>query len=74
LLENFITCMKNEGGNLSTFAQILVFVISCTPLALLVPSSKVHVHAFNKTCQYACNDTNVFVGFCEVSLNTIYVI
>jgi hypothetical protein len=69
LLEKWVAYVKDEGGNLSTLARAFTFVVSCTPLALSVPwQGSCFGHVFNKACQYACNDTNVCVGFCEVSL------
>jgi hypothetical protein len=69
LLEKWVTYVKDKGGNLSTLAQALTFVVSCTPLALSVPwQGFCFGHAFNKTCQYACNDTNVCVSFRQANL------
>ncbi len=68
-LEKLVACLKDEGGNLSTLAWALTSIISCNPLALSVPwQGSCFDHVFNKTCQYAYNDTNVCVGFGEVDL------
>jgi hypothetical protein len=32
-----IAYVKDDGGNLSTFAQALSFIVSCVPLALVAP-------------------------------------
>ncbi len=64
LLDKLIAYVKDEGGNLSTLAQACTFVVSCGPLALVVPWQRsCFGHVFNKTCQYFYNDINVYVGF-----------
>jgi hypothetical protein len=69
LLYKLITYVKDEGGNLSTLARALTFMVSCHLLALVVLwQGSCCGHAFSKTCQYAYNDINVCVGFREVSL------
>jgi hypothetical protein len=56
-----IAYVKDDGGNLSTFAQALSFIVSCAPLALVAPWRRSFFgHAFNKTCQYATNDAQLF--------------
>ncbi len=68
LLEKWVAYVK-DGGNLSTLAWTRTFAVSCTPLALSIPwQGSCFGHAFNKACQYACNDTNVCVGFHEANL------
>jgi hypothetical protein len=37
LLDKLIAYVKDKGGNLSTLAQALTFVVNCGPLALVVP-------------------------------------
>ncbi len=71
LLNKLITYVKDEGGNLSIHAQALTLVVSCGPLGLAVPwKGSCFGHAFNKLCQYACNETKICVGFREVSLKS----
>ncbi len=54
---------------MSTFARALSFVANCVPLKLVTPwQGSCFGHAFNKTCQYVCNDTNVYIDFWEVNL------
>ncbi len=36
LLEKLVAYVKDEGGNLSTLAQALTYVVSCTLVAFLV--------------------------------------
>jgi hypothetical protein len=72
LLYKLIAYVKDEGGNLSTLAQALTFMVSCGPFALVVFwQGSSFGHAFNKTCQYAYNDINVCAGFRKVSLKAI---
>jgi hypothetical protein len=72
LLDKLIGCVKDEGGNLSTLAWALISVVSCGLLAFVVLwHGSCFDHVYTKTCQYACNDTNVYVGFREVSLKAI---
>jgi len=69
LLEKSVAYVKDEGGNLSIITRAITFVASCTPFALSIPwQGFCFGLVFNKACQYACNDTNVCVGFHEVSL------
>ncbi len=69
LLDKLIAYVKDEGGNLSTFTQAPSLVIRCALLALIVFwQTSCFGHAFRKACWCACNDTNVCVGFQEVSL------
>jgi hypothetical protein len=69
LLNKLIAYVKQKGGNLSSLTQILTLVVSCGPLGLVIPwQGLCFGHAFNKTCQYACNDTKVSVSFKEVNL------
>jgi hypothetical protein len=69
LLNKLITYMQDEGGNLSTFTQTLTLVVSYPPLGLVVLwQGLCFGHAFNKTCQYTCNDTKVSIDFKEVNL------
>jgi hypothetical protein len=61
--------VKDEGGNLSTLARALSSMVSCVPLKLVAPwQGFCYGHAFNKACQYACNDAIICLGFWEVSL------
>jgi len=56
--------VKDEGGNLSTLARTFNFVVSCAPLALVVPwQGSCFGHAFNKACQDATNDAIVCYAF-----------
>jgi hypothetical protein len=69
LLDKLITYMKDEGGNLSTLAKVLSFVVSCVLLKLVTPwQGSCFSHAFSKACQYVCNDATICLGFWEVSL------
>ncbi len=71
LLDKLITYMKDEGGNLSTLAIALSSMVNCAPLKLVARwQGSCFAHAFNKACQYACNDATVCVGFQEVNLKT----
>jgi hypothetical protein len=73
LLDKLITYLKDQGCNLSTLARVFSSMVKCAPLTLTV-LRKVSCfgHAFNKECQYAYNDTNVYVGFWEVSLKATH--
>ncbi len=72
LLDKLIACVKNEGGNLSTFAEAFNYVVRYNPLGLVAPwQGSCFGHTFNKTCQYVCNDANVYLGFGEVNLKAI---
>ncbi len=72
LLDKLIACVKNESGNLSTFAQAFNYVVRCSPLGLVAPwQGSCFGCTFNKTCQYVCNDANVYLGFGEVNLKAI---
>jgi len=69
LLDKIIAYVKDEGGNLSTLARALSYVVSCAPMALAAPwQGSCFGHAFNKACQYVTNDANVFSSFWEVNL------
>jgi hypothetical protein len=69
LLNKLITYVKYKGGNLSTLTQVLTLVVSCGLLGLTIPWQGLYFgHVFNKACQYACNDTKIFIGFREVNL------
>jgi hypothetical protein len=69
LLDKIITYVKDEGGNLSTLAQALNFVVSCVHVALVAPwQGSCFGHAFNKTCQYVTNDATICSSFWEVNL------
>jgi hypothetical protein len=69
LLDKIIACVKDEGGNLSTLAQALSFVVSCVHVALVAPwQGSCFGHAFNKTCQYVTNDATICFSFWEVNL------
>jgi hypothetical protein len=62
--------LKDEGDNLSTFAQTFNCVVKCVPLALATPwQGSYSSHVFNKACQNDYNDVNVCVGFQKFSLN-----
>jgi hypothetical protein len=37
LLDKIIAYVKDEGGNLSTLARALSYVVNCAPMALVVP-------------------------------------
>jgi len=37
LSDKIIAYVKDEGGNLSTFARALSYVITCAPMALVAP-------------------------------------
>jgi hypothetical protein len=37
LLNKIMAYVKDEGGNLSTLIWVFTYVVSCGPLALLVP-------------------------------------
>ncbi len=64
---NLIVYVKDEGGNLSTFAWTFTSMVKCTDLALATPWQGYYFgHAFNKACEYALNGTNVYVDFHEV--------
>jgi len=44
-------------------------VVQCVPLIVATPwQGSCFGLTFSKPCQYNCSDTNVYVGFCEVSL------
>ncbi len=69
LLDKLITCVKDENDNLCIHAQAFALVVNCGLLGLVVPwKGSCFGHAFNKLCQYACNDTKIYVGFKEVNL------
>jgi hypothetical protein len=69
LLDKLITYVKGEGDNLCTLTQALTSVVNCGLLGLIVPWKGLCFGcASTKTCQCACNDIKVFVGFREVSL------
>lgn len=73
LLDKLITHLKDQGCNLSTLAQVFSSMVKCAPLALTILwQVSCFGHAFNKKCQYAYNDTNVYVGFWEVSLKATH--
>jgi hypothetical protein len=73
LLDKMIACVKDEGGNLSTLAQALSFVVSCTHVALVAPrQGSCSRHAFNKACQYVTNDATICSSFWEVNLKATY--
>jgi len=60
LLDKLITYVKNKGGNLSTLARALSFVVSCAPLKLAAPwQGFCFDHAFNKTYPYVCNHATI---------------
>jgi hypothetical protein len=64
LLDKLITYVKDEGGNLSTLARALNFMVKCVSLVLVTPWQGLYFdHVFNKTYRYACNDTNACLGF-----------
>ncbi len=69
LLDKIIVYVKDEGGNLSTLAQALSFVVSCVHVALAAPwHGSYFGHAFNKACQYVTNDATICSSFWEVNL------
>jgi len=71
LLDKLITYMKDEGGNMSTLARALSFVVNCAPLKLAALwQGSCFGHTFNKTCHYACNDATICFGFWEVGLKS----
>ncbi len=71
LLDKLITYMKDKGGNMSTLARALSFVVNCAPLKLAALwQGSCFGHIFSKTCQYACNDATICFGFWEVSLKS----
>ncbi len=56
---------------MSTLAWTFTSIVSYIPLELSIfGHGSCFGLAFTKTCQYACNDTNVSIGFHEVSLKT----
>jgi hypothetical protein len=58
-------------GNMSTLAWTFIYVVSYILLELSIfGHGSCFGPAFSKACQYVCNDTNVFIGFCEVNLKT----
>ncbi len=60
-LNKLITYVKDESGNLSTFAQVFTSVFSCGLLGFTIPlQGSCFGHAFN--------DIIVVIGFKEVSL------
>jgi hypothetical protein len=72
LLNKLITYVQDEGGNMSTFAQALTSIVNYHPLGLIVIwQGLCFGHAFNKTCQYTCNDIKVSIDFREVNLKVI---
>jgi hypothetical protein len=51
LLDKLITYVKDEGGNLSTLVRAFTFVVSCGPLAFVIPWQGSHSgHVFSKKC------------------------
>jgi hypothetical protein len=69
LLDKLITYMKDKGDNLSTLTRALSFVVGCVPLKLVACWQRsCFGHAFNITCQYACNDAITCLGFWEDNL------
>jgi uncharacterized membrane protein YccF (DUF307 family) len=69
LLDKIIAYVKNEGGNLSTLAWTLTFIVSCTLLASVAPWQRsCFGHASSKTCQYATNDATICSSFQELNL------
>jgi len=68
LLDKLIAYVQDEGGNLSTFTQALISIISYRPLGLIVLwQGLCFSHAFNKTCQYTYNDIKVSIDFRHVN-------
>jgi hypothetical protein len=60
LFNKLITYVNDKGGNLSTLARALSFVVSCAPLKLAAPCQGFCFdHAFNKTCPYVCNHATI---------------
>jgi hypothetical protein len=73
LLDKLITYMKDEGGNLSTLARALSYVVNYVPLKLASPwQGSCFGHAFSKTCQYVHNDATICFGFWAVSLKATH--
>jgi hypothetical protein len=63
-LYKLIAYVKDKGDNLSTLVRAFSSMVSCCPLALVVLwQGSCFRHVFNKTCQYAYNDINVYVRF-----------
>jgi hypothetical protein len=61
--------VKDERGNLSTFARALSSIINYVPLKLITPwQGSCFGHGFSKVCQYAYNDATICIGFKEVNL------
>jgi hypothetical protein len=61
--------MKDKGGNMSTLPRALSFMVNCVPLKLATPWQGSCIgHAFNKACQYVCNNATICLGFREVNL------
>jgi hypothetical protein len=68
LLDKLFAYVKDEGGNLSTLAQAMSFVVSCVHLVVITPYQGSYFgHVFSKSCQYATNDAIVCSEFQEVS-------
>jgi len=64
-----ITYVKDEGGNLSTKTNVLTTIISCEVLGLTTPFvGACWGHAISKCCQYATNDSKVYVGLTSISI------
>jgi len=61
--------VKDEGGNMSNFAQTINFMVKCVPLVHVVLwLGSCFCHVFSKTYQYVCNGMNVHLDFQEVNL------
>ncbi len=74
LLDKVISYVKDEGGNLSILTKIISFMVKCALFAFDTSWQCIQFgHAFNKACQYACNDTKVDVGFQEINFKSTQV-
>ncbi len=73
-LDKVISYVNDEGGNLSIFTKIISFMVKCALSAFDTPWRGTQFgHAFNKACQYACNDTKVDIEFWEVTFKNTQV-
>jgi hypothetical protein len=64
-----IAYVKNKGDNISTMTQALTSIVSCEKLVLAHPFvGSCCGHAMFKCCQYATNDSKVYVGLITISI------
>jgi hypothetical protein len=61
--------VKDEGSNFLTMTIVLTFVVSYEVLGLVEPLARsCWGHAMSKSCQYATDDSKVFIGLTLISI------